>query len=148
MPYGLKEKIHLMNGSLVRLPLCRTRRHQINRLLLHFHATSVMMPREPPAVAPPPVLRQNWKTLAQLASRRSKPPDVDAYPHTVFIRSSILRHKPTNLLPLILRSKLRNRRGDFEAEITKLSTLVLRPKLRNCCNCFEAKPLTNHRYWF
>jgi hypothetical protein len=26
--------------------------------------------------------------------------DVDACPHTVFIRSSVLRHKPTNLLPL------------------------------------------------
>jgi hypothetical protein len=31
-------------------------------------------------VTPPLVLRQNWKTLVQLASRRSKPPDLDAGP--------------------------------------------------------------------
>jgi hypothetical protein len=29
----------------------------------------VMMARVPPVVAPPPVLRQNWETLAQLASQ-------------------------------------------------------------------------------
>jgi hypothetical protein len=32
--------------------------------LLHFHVTSTMMPHAPPVVAPSPVLRQNWETLA------------------------------------------------------------------------------------
>jgi hypothetical protein len=45
-----------------------------------------------------------------LASRRSKPPDVDVFPHTVFIRSSVLRCKPINLLPL-----------GFETQTKKLS---------------------------
>jgi hypothetical protein len=31
----------------------------------------MMVPRAPPAVAPPSVLRPDWKTLARLASRRS-----------------------------------------------------------------------------
>jgi hypothetical protein len=89
-----------MKGSLVRLPLCRTQWHRTKHLLLHFHATSMMMPRTPPFVAPSPVLRQNWDTMARLASRRSKPPDVDVCHHTFFIHSSVLRHKPINLLPL------------------------------------------------
>jgi hypothetical protein len=50
---------------------------------------------------------------------------------------------------MILRPKSRNRRDDFEAQITKLSTLVLRHKPRNCRSGFEVKPLTNrhHRFW-
>jgi hypothetical protein len=47
-PCGLKGKLHLMRGNLVRLPLRRTRRHRTNCLLLYFQATSVMMPRAPP----------------------------------------------------------------------------------------------------
>jgi hypothetical protein len=58
-PYGLNGKLHLIKDSLVRLSLCRTRHHRTDRLLLHFHMTSVMMPRAPPAIATPPVLRQN-----------------------------------------------------------------------------------------
>jgi hypothetical protein len=91
-----------MKGSLVWLPL--------HHLWLHFHATSMMMPRPPPIVAPSLVLRQNWETLAWLASWWSKPLDVYACPHTVLIRSSVLRHKPTNLLPL-----------GFEAQTKSLS---------------------------
>jgi hypothetical protein len=64
-----------------------------------------MMPRALPTVAPSPVLRQNWEILAQLASGRTKIPDVDACPHTVFIRSSVLRHKLTNLVPLGLEAQ-------------------------------------------
>jgi hypothetical protein len=61
-PYGLKRKLHLMKGSLVWLPLRHTRRHRTDRLLLHFYVTSTMMPRAPPAITPPLVLRQNWET--------------------------------------------------------------------------------------
>jgi hypothetical protein len=68
--------------------------------LLHFYASSTMIPCAPPTVAPPPVLRQNWETLTQLALQGSKLLGVDACPHTVFIHSSVLRRKPTNLLPL------------------------------------------------
>jgi hypothetical protein len=138
-----------MKDSFVRLPLRRTWRHWTYSLLLHFHMTSMMMPRAPPTVAPSPILSQNWETLARLASWWSNPLDVDTCPHTVFIRLSVLRCKPANLLPLVLRPKPRNHRDDFESQITKPSTLVLRPKPRNHRNGFEAKPLTNyhHQFW-
>jgi hypothetical protein len=54
---------------------------------------------------------------------------------------------------LVLMSKSRNRRSDFETQITKSSTLVLSPKPRNCHGDFEAKitkPLTlvlSPNYW-
>jgi hypothetical protein len=56
-PYGQKGKLHLMKGSLVHLPLRRTRHHRTNRILFHFHATSTMMPRAPPTIAHSTVLR-------------------------------------------------------------------------------------------
>jgi hypothetical protein len=31
------------------------------------HATSMMVPRAPPAVVPPPVFRPDWKTLASVS---------------------------------------------------------------------------------
>jgi hypothetical protein len=149
-----------MKGNLVWLSLRRIRRHRTDCLLLHFHATSVKMQCASPTVAPSSVLRENWETLAWLGSRWSKPPDVDVCPHTVFIHSSVLRRKPSNLLPLILRLKPRNCHHDFEAQINKPSTLVLRSKLRNRCGNFEAqisKPSTLilspeprnwcHRFW-
>jgi hypothetical protein len=146
MPLWAKRKSQLMKGSLVRLPLCRTRRHQTDSLSLHFHMTSVMMPRAPPIIAPSPVLRQNWETLDRVASRRSKTPYVDSCPHTVFIRSSVLRRKPTN--HMVLMPKPRNCRSDFEAQITKPSTLVLSSKPRNRRSGFEVKPLTNYPHPF
>jgi hypothetical protein len=54
-PCGLKGKLYVMKGSLVRLPLRRTRCHRTNHLSLHFHATSAMMPHAPPVVAPSPI---------------------------------------------------------------------------------------------
>jgi hypothetical protein len=39
-----------------------------------------MVSHAPPAVAPPPIFRPDWKTLARLASRRSKPLDLDTCP--------------------------------------------------------------------
>jgi hypothetical protein len=134
-----------MKGSLVQLPLHRTRRHRTGHLLLDFHVTSMMMPRAPPDVAPPPVLRQNWETLARLASQWSKSLDVDACPSQRFhplIGFEAQTYKPP--LTSFWGPKPRNRCGDFEAQITKPSTLVLRHKLRNHCSGFEAKPLTNH----
>jgi hypothetical protein len=109
-PYGLKGKLQLIKCSLVRFSLCHTRHYRIDRLLLHFHATSTMMPHAPSVVAPSPVMRQNWEMIVWLALRQSKPMDVDACPHTIFIRSSVFRCKPTNLLPL-----------SFEAQTKKLS---------------------------
>jgi hypothetical protein len=109
-PCGLKRKLHLIKSSLIRLPLRRTRCHRTDCLLLHFHTASAMMPCAPHAIAPSPVLRQNWETLARLALRWSKPPDVNACTHTVFICPSVLRHKVTNQLPL-----------GFEARTKKLS---------------------------
>jgi hypothetical protein len=148
-PCGLKGKLHLIKGSLVWLPLCHTRHHQTDHLSLHFRVTSMMMPRAPPVVATSPILRQNWETLTRLASRRSKPPNVDACPHTFFIRSSVLRRKPTNLLPLGFEAQTKKPLNDFKAQITKPPVLVLRTKPRNHFSGFEAKPLTNrrHRFW-
>jgi hypothetical protein len=96
-----------MKGSLVRLPLHRIRRHWTNHLSLYFHVTSTMMSRAPPAVARSPVLRQNWEILTWLASWWSKMLDVDTCPQTVFIRSSVSRHKPTNLHPLCFEAKMK-----------------------------------------
>jgi hypothetical protein len=39
-----------------------------------------MVPLTPPVVAPPPVLRPDWKNLARLASKQNKPPDLDVCP--------------------------------------------------------------------
>jgi hypothetical protein len=47
-----------MKGSLIRLPLHRTRCHRTDHLSLHFHMTTAMMPCAPPVVAPSPVLRK------------------------------------------------------------------------------------------
>jgi hypothetical protein len=43
-PCGLKRKLEQGKLSLVRLVLCRTRRHRTDRLLLHFHVTSAVIP--------------------------------------------------------------------------------------------------------
>jgi hypothetical protein len=86
-----------MNGSLVHVPLRRTRCHETDRLLLHFYVASAMMPRAPPVVVHSPVLSQNRETLLGLLR---KPLDVDVCPHIVFIYPSVLRHKLINLLPL------------------------------------------------
>jgi hypothetical protein len=118
-----------MRGSLVWLSLRHIRYHRIERLLLHFDVTSMMKPHAPPAVTPPLVLRQNWETLARLASRWSKPPDVDACPHTVFIRPSVLRHKPTNLRPL-----------SFEVQTKKLWWWFRGTNHQTIATGFEAKP--------
>jgi hypothetical protein len=58
-----------------------------------------MVSRAPPAVAPLPVLRPDWETLARLDSMRSKPLDLDAcptpsHPHIDF------EAQPTNHRPL------------------------------------------------
>jgi hypothetical protein len=45
-----------------------------------------MVPHAPPAVVPPPVLRPDWKTLVWLASKRSKPPDLDTCPTPFSLR--------------------------------------------------------------
>jgi hypothetical protein len=136
-PYGLKGKLHLMKRSLVWLTPRRTRRLRTGHLLLHFHATTMMMPCAPPVVAPSPVLRYNWKTLADLLPDKAS--------HRMFTRvltpsSSAHRFWGVNQQTsshLVLRHKLRNCHSDFEAQLTKPSTLVLRHKPRK----------RRHRFW-
>jgi hypothetical protein len=54
---------------------------------------------------------------------------------------SILWHNRQTEAHLVLRHKPRNRRGDFEAQITKPGLPVLRPKpLETVATSFEAKP--------
>jgi hypothetical protein len=96
----------------------------------------MMMPPPPSTITPLPVLRQNWKTLARLASRWSKPLDVDVCSHTVFIRWSVLRRKPINLLPL-----------GFEAQTKKPSWWFCGPNHQIVATGFEAKP-GNPNEWF
>jgi hypothetical protein len=57
---------------------------------------------------------------------------VPRWPHSVSFVTQLI-----NWSPLVLRPKLRNRRGDFDAQIIKLELSVLRPKLGN----------SSHRFW-
>jgi hypothetical protein len=54
--------------------------HQPVCLQVDPNTASARVPHVPPAVAPPPVLRPDWETLTWLASRRSKPSDLDVCP--------------------------------------------------------------------
>jgi hypothetical protein len=54
--------------------------HRPVQLQLASNATSAMVPRAPPIVAPPPVFRPDLETLARLASMPSKLLDLDACP--------------------------------------------------------------------
>jgi hypothetical protein len=159
MPCGIKGKLHLMKGSLIQLSLCHTRRHRTDYLLLHIHETSVTMAHAPPAISPSPVLRQNWETLAWLASQQSKPLDVDGCPHTVFIRTSVLRHKPTNLLPLGFEAQTKKLSQwfcgsnhqtaavGFEAQTGKPERVVLRLNHKNCSHQFWGQTGRNNWPW-
>jgi hypothetical protein len=88
------------------------------------------MSRAPPVFTPPAVLRLDWETLAWLASRRSKPPDLDVCP----VPSSLYWFygaTDKTVTCLVLRLKLRNRCDDFKSQITKSELTVLRPKPEN-----------------
>jgi hypothetical protein len=65
-----------MYGSRVR----RSPSHRPVRPQLASDATFVMVPRAPPVVAPLPVFRLDWETLARLDSTRSKPLNLDVCP--------------------------------------------------------------------
>jgi hypothetical protein len=84
------------------------------------------MRHAPPTVAPSSVLRPNWETLAWLAPRWSNPLDVNVCPHTIFIHTSVLRRKPTNLLP-----------HGFEDQTKKLSWRFYGPNHQTAVAGFE-----------
>jgi hypothetical protein len=73
----------------------------------------------PPIVVPPSVLRLNWKTLVRLASRWSKPPDLDVCPALNYPPVSFVV-QPTNCCLL-----------DFEAQIGKSDDLGFEAQSRN-----------------
>jgi hypothetical protein len=118
------------------------------------------MPCAPSAITPPPVLRQNWETLAQLASWWSKPLDVNVWHHTVFIRSSVLRRKPVNLLPLGFEAQINKLSwwfygsnhqtvaAGFEAQTGKTERVVLRPIHKNRSHRIWDQTERNHWPWF
>jgi hypothetical protein len=87
------------------------------------------MPRVPPAVAPPLVLRQteNPNSTCFQARQAARSRHVS---HAVLLPSILWRNRQT-IAHLILRPKLKNCLGDFEAQITKLELPVLRPKPRS-----------------
>jgi hypothetical protein len=111
-----------------------------------------MMPHALPVVTPSPVLRQTCETLARLASQWNKPPDVDACPHTVFIRSLDLRWKPINLLPLSIEAQTKKPSRwfwgpnhqtvdlGFEAQTKKPSRWFWGLNHQTITTGFEAKP--------
>jgi hypothetical protein len=67
------------------------------------------MSRAPPVVAPPLVLRPDWKTLAWLTLRWSKPPNLDACPAP--------NHSPVGFVTQPIKRNLLN----FEAQTKKPS---------------------------
>jgi hypothetical protein len=114
------------------------------------------MSRAPHIIAPPPVFRPDWATLARLASRWSKPLDLDAYPASTSLRrfcDATNKPKPVwfwglnqETATMILRpswvsnhqtgatdfeTRTENHRGDFESQITKPGLSILRSKPKN-----------------
>jgi hypothetical protein len=89
-----------------------------------------------------------------------KPPDVNACPHTIFIRSSVLRCKLTNLLPLGFEAQTKKpsqwfcgpnhqtTAADFEAQTGKPERVVLRPNHKNRSHQFLGQIRRNRRPWF
>jgi anaerobic selenocysteine-containing dehydrogenase len=122
---------------LVQLPLRRTRRHRADHISVHFHTTSVMMPHAPPAVVPLPILRPDWEILVQLASRRSKPLDLDVCPMSNHPPIRFLA-QPTNRSMLGFEAQTKKptlwfcgpnhqtRAASFEAQTGKPSPFILR----------------------
>jgi hypothetical protein len=97
--------------------------HRLIHLQLDPDAPSVMVPHAPPTVAPPPVLRPEWETLVWLASRRSKPLDLDTrHPPSVGFVA-----QPTNQSPL-----------GFEAQTKKLSRWFWGPNHQTVATGFES----------
>jgi hypothetical protein len=130
----------------------------------------MMVPRAWPTVAPPPVLRPDWETLARLASMRRKHLDLDTCSTPTSLRwfcGATDKPKPTwfwgpnqETITVILRPKSSNRSCQFwdpnwetlhhlgfEAQPRNPSP-VLRPTGRNRPSGFEVKPLTNRWSWF
>jgi hypothetical protein len=137
-----------------------------------------MMPRAPPAVAPPLVLRPDWETLAILASTWSKSLDLDMCP--TLSHSPVLWRNQQTETYLILKLKPRNHRGDFDTKSPNCSCQFWGPNWetlhhrltkkpspsflgqtrenyrhqfwsqigRNRHSDFEVKLLTNHKPWF
>jgi hypothetical protein len=86
-----------------------------------------MVPRAPPVVTPPPVLRPDRETLARLASKRASHQILTRVPHRPLSISFVVQ--PTNRTPL-----------GFEAQTTKPELPVLRPKPGTRATGFKAKP--------
>jgi hypothetical protein len=99
------------------------------------------MPRAPPIITPPPVLRPDWKTLAWLAFRRSKPPDLDMCPApnhppigfvAQLINSSPLSFEAQTKKPSwwFWSANHQTVAAGFETQTRKPSPLALRPNQR------------------
>jgi hypothetical protein len=127
--------------------------------------TSAMVPRAPPIVTSPPVLKSDWETLARLAYRWSKPSNLNTCPTpsslyqfcgaTDKLKSAWFWGIKQETVALILRSKLPNRSCRFwcpnrvwcRTRENRHGGFETKP-LINCPSGFETKPLTNHRPWF
>jgi hypothetical protein len=130
-----------------------------------------MVPRASPVVSPPPILRPDWGNSSATCFQVKQAGRSWRVSHAVLPPLVLWRNWQTEVC-LVLRPKPKNRRGDFEAQITKLKLPILRPKLgnpsrwfwgqtrenrrhrfygqtgENCLNGFEVKPLINRRHWF
>jgi hypothetical protein len=126
MPLGPNTLKTIILGRRVR----RSPSHWLICLQLSLDVISVMMPRAPPVVTPPSVLWPDWKTLARLAYRWSNPPNLNVCSAPSFLsRFCGATDKPKSAW--FWGQILRNRRGDFETQITKMQLSILRPKSKN-----------------
>jgi hypothetical protein len=95
-----------------------------------------MVPRAPPAIASPPVLRSDWETLARLASTWSKLLNLDACPTPSHPPVGFVA-QPTNRILL-----------DFEAQTKKPSRWFWGPNYQTVAPSFEAKLGNPPPPWF
>jgi hypothetical protein len=110
------------------------------------------VPHAPPAVAPPPVFKPDWETLAQLASTRSKLLNLDACFASTSLRLFWGATNKPNPLGFEAQTKKNPSRwfwgtnhqtvvASFETQTEKpWTTLVLRLNQETVTTGFEAKP--------
>jgi hypothetical protein len=119
----------------------------------------MMVPRVPPAVAPTSVLRPDWETLTRLASRWSKPPDLNASPApsslcqfcgaTDKLKPAWFWSPNQEIVAVILRPKSPNQSYRFWGPNRETRRHQFWGQTwENCPSGFEAKPLINRRPWF
>jgi hypothetical protein len=98
-----------------------------------------MVPHAPPVIMPSPVFRPDQKNLSQTCFHAKQAARSRCVSRADLPSLVLFRNRQTEA-HLVLRTKPKNRRGDFEAKITKSELPVLRPKPgKTVTTSFEAK---------